>query len=343
MKNMDKIIPESNDALLKAALAAGQPLGLRWTLDKSGRVAEAGPATPVVRLQFGGQELRYVAEVRRGLRPATLGAVLHQLATHGEQGLLVADHITPPMAEELRARGVAFIDTAGNAWLARPPLLVWVKGQRPQRALAARERPTRSFQNTGLQVLFALLCRPEAANWPYRKIAEFAGVAHGTVGWVMAEMLKLGFVVEIHRKRRLVEGERLLKRWVEAYPQRLRPKLLLARYQAATLDWTNTIDASTYGLLLGGEPAARRLTQHLKPGTATFYGERINGQWVIDQQLRPDPDGNVELLKRFWHFDEEPAGMVPPLLVYADLLAIGDARCLEVAREMHDGFVTGFV
>lgn len=339
---MDAVNPKTDAALLKAALAAGQPLGLRWTIDAPARVADAGLAT-TLRLNFGEQELRFVAEIRRGLRPATLGAVLHQLALHGEQGLLVADHITPPMADELRARGVAFIDTAGNAHIARPPLLVWVKGQRPQLPLAARAPATRAFQNTGLQVLFALLCRPEAANWPYRKIAEIAGVAHGTVGWVMAELPKLGFLVEINNKRRLVEGERLLTRWVEAYPQRLRPKLMLARYHADTLDWANTIDAAAYDLLLGGEPAARRLTQHLRPGTATFYGEGINRQWVIDQRLRPDPQGNVEVLKRFWHFDHEPADMVPPLLVYADLLAIGDARCLEVARELHDGIVARFV
>lgn len=339
---MDAINPKTDAALLKAALAAAQPLGLRWIMDVPARVADAGPAT-ALRLDFGGQQMHFVAEIRRGLRPATLGAALHQLALHGEQGLLVADHITPPMADELRARGVAFIDTAGNAYIARPPLLVWVKGQRPPLPLAARTPATRAFQNTGLQVLFALLCRPEAANWPYRKIAEIAGVAHGTVGWVIAELTKLGFIVDINKTRRLVEGERLLARWVDAYPQRLRPKLLLARYHADTLDWTRTIDATAYGLLLGGEPAARRLTRHLRPGTATFYGEGIDRQWLIDHKLRPDPHGNVEVLKRFWHFDNETAGMVPPLLVYADLLAIGDARCLEVAREMHDGIVARFV
>lgn len=55
-----------------------------------------------------------------------------------------------------------------------------------------------------------------------------------------------------------------------------------------------------------------------------------------------NPAGNVEILRRFWTFDGETAGQVPDLLVYADLLAIGDARCLETAKEMHDGIVARF-
>jgi hypothetical protein len=37
-------------------------------------------------------------------------------------------------------------------------------------------------------VLFALLAVPRLAQEPYRVIAQRAGVAHGTVGWVMAEL-----------------------------------------------------------------------------------------------------------------------------------------------------------
>ena len=43
----------------------------------------------------------------------------------------------------------------------------------------------------------------------------------------------------------------------------------------------------------------------------------------------------MEVLKRFWKFEPEVPGMVPAILVYADLLATGDARCLEAAEEMY--------
>jgi hypothetical protein len=84
------------------------------------------------------------------------------------------------------------------------------------------------------------------------------------------------------------------------------------------------------------------LTGHLRPGTATFYGARANRKLMIDQRLRPDANGNVEIMRRFWDFDGKTAGQVPDLLVYADLLAIGDERCLETAREMYDDIVARF-
>lgn len=338
---MDKQLPRREPDLLQAALAAVQWPGLEWTVVRPEHRIADGHADTELRLRFDGREVRYVVELKRGLRRATLGAALHHLAAHGERALLVADYITPPMADELRLRGVQFIDAAGNAWLTQPPLHVWVKGQRPPETLAPPAGGGRAFQATGLQVLFALLCQPAAVNLPYREIAALAGVAHGTVGWVMAELPQLGFVATLRKQRRLIDAERLLKRWVDAYAQRLRPKLLLGRYDAHQLDWTDGIDAARYDLLLGGEPAAARLTHQLRPGTATFYGNQAAPQLLIEQRLQPDRNGNVEVLRRFWTFEGETPGMVPHLLVYADLLAIGDARCVEIAGEMHAGIVAG--
>ena len=103
----------------------------------------------------------------------------------------MADYVTPPMAEELRARGIPFVDAAGNAFLEQPPLFIWVKGEKPQLATGAGRPPAgRAFQASGLQVLFALICHPEWADLPYREIAQRTNVAHGTVGWVMAELPK---------------------------------------------------------------------------------------------------------------------------------------------------------
>ena len=302
----------------------------------------AGTADATVRLTYGDIAIDYEVEAKRHLRTGMLGQALHQLARFQGNKLLITDYITPPMADELRERGAEFIDTAGNAYLNQPPLLVWVKGQRPAEPLWPKETGGRAFQTTGLQVLFTLLCKPEAVNLPYREIAALAGVAHGTVGWVMPELPKLGFMITINKKHRLVDGERLLKQWIDAYIRKLRPKLLLGRYAADTLDWAVTLDAEKYGLLLGGEPAAYQMNKHLRPGKVTFYGEKINPKLLIDQKLRPDRNGNVEILKQFWTFEAATLGRVPDILIYADLLATGDARCLETAELMYDAIADRF-
>ena len=327
---MDKIA-QPEQRLLAEALKTMEPLGLQFrVLRQEGRNG-ARRADADVDLRFGGRNLRYVVEVKRGLRPATLGAVTHQLATHKGNPLLVTDHVTPPLADALRARGIEFIDAAGNAFLNRPPLFVFVKGQRPTGQEIGPERG-RAFQATGLQVLFALLARPELVGRPYREIAVAAGVAHGTVGWVMAELPALGFVAKVGGRRRLVNGERLLDQWTEAYARTLRPRILLGRFRgeietlyARTAKWQGD-------LLVGGELAAARLTRHLRPGTATFYTQAIDPRVIVKLALRKDAEGNVEFRRRFWTFPGEEPRFTPTLMVYADLLASGDARCLETAQ-----------
>jgi hypothetical protein len=60
-----------------------------------------------------------------------------------------------------------------------------------------------------------------------------------------------------------------------------------------------------------------------------------------DHVLLKDPQGDVEILDAFWNFapPDEHRGIVPPLLVYADLLATGDDRCIEAARLIYDRYL----
>jgi hypothetical protein len=327
--------------LLAAALEKLEGYGITAVAKRQEVRLGKTTADAIVRLGYGGREVQYAVELKPGLRPEALGAVIHQLERHGEQGLLVADYVTPPMAEELRTRKIPFVDAAGNAFLDQPPLFVWVKGEKP-RLIAGAGRPAgRAFRASGLQVLFALICNPEWTDLPYREIAQRAKVAHGTVGWVMAELPKLGFVVEFGGKRRLTQRERLLQQWAEFYPRTLRPRLVLGRFRAETLDWWNRIDPTEYGAVLGGEPAGGRITGYLRPGTATFYTEKIDPRVLVDLRLRPDEGGNVEIFRRFWTFAAKDAALAPDPLVYADLMATGDARCIETAKLIFEQIARG--
>ncbi len=317
--------------LLAQAVKAMEPHGLRFKVLKQEAGGGDNRANATIGLRFGGRQVHYVAEVKRGLRPAMMGAVMHQLRARAGHPLLVTDHVTPPLADVLRARGVEFIDAAGNGFLNQPPLLVFVKGQRPTGLETALERG-RTFQATGLQVLFALLAQPELVARPYREIATAAGVAHGTVGWVMGELPALGYLAKVGGRRRLINGERLLDQWTEAYARTLRPRLLLGRFRGdmkilhtRTAHWPE-------GVFVGGELAAARLTRHLRPGTATFYADAIDTEMMRKLVLKADANGNVDFRRRFWTFKAEEPQLTPTLLVYADLLAIGDARCLETAQ-----------
>lgn len=341
---MDDVV--RTDDLLGAALEAARKQGLDARFVRARSQSGAKPDA-WMEIRRGKDRLLFAVEVKRSVTPATLGPVVHNLARLGEQALLVTAYITPPMAERLREQRVAFLDTAGNAYFDRTPLLVWIKGQKPEVRSVAGE-VGRAFQPTGLKVLFVLLCNPEAVNLTYRRIAAMVDVAHGTVGWVMADLAQLGYLRESGGKggrRRLFERSRLLPRWTEAYARVLRPRTLIGRYYVPTIDRWRDWALEEHGAVWGGEPAAALLTRHLRPGELTIYADQLPGKLAGRQKFLQSPRAGhtaaVEVRKRFWTFAADPRHeqIVPPLLVYADLLATGDQRCVETAGLVYEAHV----
>jgi hypothetical protein len=341
-------LPQNDSDLLQCAFDA-----LRRTTGLEGRlVAIQDPkqdgqrADAVVEIVAEGKRHRYVIALKRVDRFATLGMVKHQLERYDQPGLLIAPYITPDVAERCRELHIPFIDTAGNAYLHEPGLLVFVKGQRTRIAdISGADTMARAGTTTALRVIFVLLCRQELLNAPYREMVRAAGVALGTVGWVFYDLQGRGYTTGGLRKggRRLLEPQRLFEEWVTNYPMRLRPKLNPKRFRAMTPDWWQHADVTTYGAQWGGEVAAEKLTGYLKPEAVTLYvrpeKDRSNvARLVAAHKLRADPRGDIEMLDTFWHFSaaQEHQDIVPPILVYADLMATHDPRNLDAARLLYD-------
>ena len=204
----------------------------------------------------------------------------------------------------------------------------------------------RAFRPAGLQVLFALLCNPGLENAPFRKIVEKARAALGTVGIVMNDLKKLNYLIEIPpEKRRLIRKKDLLNRWITAYPEQLRPKQIIGLFRAENRDWWQQADISDLNIFWGGEVAAAQLTEYLKPQNITVYTNKPVGEFLLRNRIRRDPQGDIEILRMFWNFEKDwpYKNMVPPLLIYADLLATGEARNIETARILYEKELDRFI
>lgn len=291
-----------------------------------------------VRLARGSIAETLIVEVKKRLTDITLGAAVHQLERYPQPGLLVTEYVNPKMAERLREMDRPFIDTAGNAYLNTKFIYIFSKGNKLAELLGKTSK-TGAFQTKGLKVIFALLCQKGLVNAPYRDIETAAGVALGTVGRVMKGLRELGYLINMGKRgRRLTKREQLVQRWVTAYPEQLRPKLLIGRFSVPeTGIWMETV-IEDYQAYWGGEVAAARLTKYLKPEYLTIYIEGRAADLQLEMQMRKDPNGKVELLKTFWGTGcEQPdQELVPPLLVYADLLATGDPRNIETAKMIYE-------
>jgi len=298
-----------------------------------------------LRLGPKGQWADYIAVAQPQLARATMGAALMQARQvaqkAGKPTILLAEYVTPPVADDLRVQGQPFADAAGNAWLPVP--LVFITGRKP----ATKPVPPaagRADTPAGLKTWFALLCQPELADATHRAIAVAAGVALGGVPAVLQDLQQQGHLMVLGKRRRLNATRRVLDAWAQAYARRLHAKTLHAVYLTPLFDTWADWQLDPADGLWGGEPAANLLTKYLRPGVLTIYTKRLPPLFMAKQRMTKatgQTERVLEWRQPFW--GQLPPGpradTVPPVLVYADLLATGDGRCIETANVLYDQYL----
>jgi hypothetical protein len=347
--------------------------GIDYRIDKEQAHDQDPRHDALIILKKDGTEYQYSVEIKTRINNQILGAIIDRMRRLPQDGLIITDYVNPNIAEKLKDMNVPFIDTAGNAYVKEPGLYVFIKGNKPGRiqnlnvarqamltitprlfppTILTAEPRGQAFQPAGLKVVFALLNNPEIVNAPYREIAKTADVALGTVGWVIRNLKEQRFLIENgkdkgrKRFRTLMDKTSLLDKWVEAYNEKLRPTLVVGRYDTAQDRWWDNIDINNYGACWGGEVAAARITGYLKPQVGTIYVDEMPAQLLMGFRMQYDPHGNAEILKKFWNEEinrKIRPDIAPLIVVYADLLATGDARNLETARLLYDNEIIGLI
>jgi hypothetical protein len=295
----------------------------------------------ILRIDLHGKTTEYWAEVKTTVTNITVGQLAHQFEDNPEKCLLITRYVQPQLAKALRDLHIQFIDTVGNAYIDDPPTLIFIRGNKPQPILVYMPEEG-MLGRAGVQVIFTLLCKRELCNAPYRDIAEQAQVALGAVAKVMKDLAAQGFLVELNDKqRRLVRRKELLDKWLNAYAEKLRPKKFIDRYKATKPDFWQQAEIDRFDAQWGGEVAAYRLTRYLKPEIVTIYTRKPIHNLILNLKLRQDKNGDIELRERFWKCEnpELDRTMVPPLLVYADLMATGDTRNIETAKTIYTDYL----
>jgi len=350
-------MPPEQTILEHAIQAFEQETGLRLRIDRRESLMDGSPVDAIVALESGDHV--FTAVIKKWAQHGNLGALINQVKQLPGEGLLVADYINPRMADQLRQQNIQFIDAAGNAFLSQPAIHVYVKGRRQQQVgfSPTRDGAKRAFESAGLKVVYAFLCHPVLVNAAYREIAEKAGVSLGTVGSVL-NGLKAGGLIHDQgdrKGRRLTHYQKLLDRWVEVYPEKLKPKQWLGDFVAADPYWWKGVDIQRYGGYWGSEIAAANYSDWLKPQVATIYlPEQARNHLLGDARLRKmtewadERQGVVHIYRPFWpelldEVDGIPRqGLVHPILAYADLVATGDPRNLDAAGRIYDQYIAQY-
>jgi len=336
---MDNIAPYTPLLEAVARQLAKEGVQLRFLTEMAGNGARD---INVAALQHGDQEelydLQVAVPVQRALGSAVQAGIFDRLA---RPVLLLTDYVNRREAQHLKDAGTQFADAAGNAYIAGKNLLINIRGCPKTVELTVGNPPAgRAYEAPGLRLIYLMLTQPEYLHRTYREIAAAVGIAHGTVGGTLADLEAQGILTKLNpgnrrQKHLLLNRDRLIPRWLDGYRRHLRPKQFLARYRVNQFaDWIEHLNLHP-GMQIGGEIAAARMTNYLKPATATFWVNDRVPRFVLENKLINDPEGNIEILRKFWPDEQEPtAEFVPPLLVYADLLNLEDARATEAAERI---------
>lgn len=309
----DLILPKINAALFNAGLPAVQ---IQKAVDD------------ILFFHFSNGE-RFQIKESDSVMPSTLHKFLESMQFE-KHSIFLFPFISDTMACELSKRNINYADTAGNMYLQLKNGIIHIRNCAKPQEIKEAPAVGRCFAPSGLKMLFTLLTEKDALQWNYRKIAEQSGISLGSVRYVMADLLRRKFVLKSAEKLYCTDVPLLQRLWAENYSQRLLPKIRTLRY---TGKLSKLYDDTS--LVFSGESVAKK-DKLLSSENVLLWKQTDNiSRTILKDHLHRDDNGNIEIREAFWPTKiKRYTNQVPWLLVYADLLATEDGRCIEIAEEI---------
>lgn len=259
---------KNNDYIYDAALVLEQLTGFPVTLESQRKEYDAI-------MHIDGHPL-YV-EAKNEIRKENEGLLISLMAPFEgktDSKIIVAKYIAIDTAQNLKANNINYLDISGNCYIKTKDLLIHIIGQKVQRKQKTNQ--AKAFQETGIKLIFHLLSNPANLQLSYRELAELADISTGSVSNIMTELESQRFILKTKKKRILKNKPELLERWIIAYHDVLRPRLLNKQMRFIKNLSLNEQFLLDDIVLWGGEPGAAILTKHIIPEQFTIY---TNKNW----------------------------------------------------------------
>lgn len=293
-------------------------------------------------LKHNKREFRFDAIVKRQIRNLNL-ANFYALKMKHENLIVIAEVVYPNIGEQLRRRGINYIDTLGNVFVKQNDIFLLIEGKKVEKP--AMEKTGRAFNKTGLKFIYHLLTDKDFIGKTYREKAAICGTAIGNINYITNDLLNQGFLrMKTKGIYYIPDREKLINQWVMFYDRKLKPDCLIGTFhflekervknwQEINLDFTRT--------KWGGEPAAEILTNYLKPEVFTIYTAETRGELIRNYRLVPDENGEFRIYQLFWEVQDKNAKNVHPLIIFADLVNTANARTDELANLIYNEYLKG--
>jgi hypothetical protein len=322
-------------------------------------------------------QVKYLVEIKAPITIDTVDANINYInhlnkkISNDQRTILITDTLSDTVVDLLLENNIEFIDTTGNIYLNNPSLYILVRSSSTQsKKLLSAPKITTST----LKVAYALLQDPSILQYHNLEqivnvavvdsttvklslleiIANVAGVDAKTVKRSLETLYQLNY---LQRQRsgtyRIENYTKLLERWEMGYIENLRPELLIGTFsprENINIDFNDITHqilkiAQNQKIIIGGELGAAIVTGYLKPISMTIHIPEEDNYRVITTMLhlKPDPRGNIIILKQFgnknqpkYHSSEPVAD---PLLIHAELSLNPDTRFKETAKRLYEKYI----
>ncbi|MDB9467368.1 type IV toxin-antitoxin system AbiEi family antitoxin [Dolichospermum circinale] len=295
---------------------------------------------------------QYIVEIKVPITLDTVDAninYIHHLQeklSNDKRTLLITNALSDAVMDSLLENNIEFIDTTGNIYLNNSSLYILVRSSSTQRKKS-------KITTSTLKVAYAILQDPYILQYPtLEKIVNVAGVDSKTVKRSLETLYQLNY---LQRQRngtyRIENYTKLLERWEMGYIENLRREILVGTFSTRENIDFNDISkqileiAQNQKIIIGGELGAAILTSYLKPINMTIHvPEEYNYRTITTMlRLKPDPKGNIIILKQFGNKNQtkyhSPEPVADPLLIHAELCLYPDTRLKETAKRLYEKYI----
>lgn len=279
-------------------------------------------------------ENRFNVIAKSSIRESNIGIVLapfHNSQVNNNIPIIfIAKYISKSSAQTLKENNLNYLDVSGNAFIRKNEIFICIEGQKADKY---DKDQSRAFQEAGLKLLLLLISKKESLDFSYRELSEKTDISIGSISNIINELEDLNYILRTKEKRLIKNKKELIERWVIAYNEVLKPRILRKKMKflkpISFEEIKNEADGKT--TFWGGEPAAAILTNNLRPQQFILYSNLELSSLAKQFKLTPSPEGDIEICELFWKLDTN-ALTAPLLIVYADLISSGFERNIEMAN-----------
>lgn len=263
--------------------------------------------------------------------------------------IIFSSHISQTLHNYMLENNLNYIDLAGNMLIERDNFLINISGKKIINNVSLKDKNTLVFYSSSLRLIFHLLLNKEFCKNNYRYINNVTKVSLGTIGKTIK---KLQSYEILSKEKELIQPKELLELWVVNYTRHMRSKLIVGKYSFTKKFDSSEIITNLDDLsqtFIGNEVSAKILDNYFQSKKLSIYTKDNVLDIIKSLYLKPDPNGDVEILEMFWNSDEITKSqfkneslfrdkLVPLVLIYTDLINSNNSRAITEAIRLRDKY-----